>query len=116
MDELRPDDGGKLLYSGSSLLKTSHTWALLGVAFGLPIAALLAILSTLAAADGPICPAIWTALRAKFIDDPANRWLLWSAAVLVPFATVVLVLESRARLRLTRTGLEASIPRLLGLG
>lgn len=117
MDELRPDDGTKVLHAGSSPLKTTHTWTLLAVALGLPLAALLAILATLpVAADGSICPAIWTALRAKFTDDPAHRWVLWSAAVLLPLATVLLILESRARLRLTHAGLEANIPRLLGLG
>jgi hypothetical protein len=117
VDELRPDEGGKLLRAGNSPLKSAHTWALLGVAFGLPIAALLGILATLAlAADGPICPAIWDALRAELIDDPAIRWMLYAAAVLLPFATVILLLESRARLRLTAAGLEASIPRLLRFG
>lgn len=116
MDELRPDQG-KLLRAGTSLLRPAHTWALLGVALGLPVAGLLAVLSVAAlAADGPICPAIWTALRTELIEDPVNRSMLWAAAVLSPFAIAILLLESRARLRLTHAGLEANIPRLLGLG
>lgn len=115
MDELGPDQG-KLLRAGTSLLRPAHTWALLGVALGLPVTALLAILAVMAlAADGPICPAIWTALRTELIDDPVNRSMLWTTAVLLPFATVLLLLESRARLRLTQAGLEASIPRPLGI-
>ena len=115
MDELRPDQG-KLLRAGTSLLRPAHTWALLGVLFGLPVAALLGILVVAElAADGPICPAIWSALRRELIDDPVNRSMLWAAAVLLPVATVLLFLESRARLRVGDTGLAVDIPRLLGL-
>lgn len=116
MDELRPDPG-KLLRAGTSMLRPAHTWALLGMLLGLPVAALLAILAVVAlAADGPICPAIWDALRTELLDDPVNRFMLWTAAALSPFAIAILLLESRARLRLTDAGLEADIPRLLGIG
>ena len=116
MDELRPDQG-KRLRAGTSLLRPAHTWALLGIVLGLPVAALLGILAVAAlAADGPICPAIWSALRAELVNDPVNRSMLWAAAVLLPLATVLLFLEASARLRLDDTGLEVDIPRPLGLG
>lgn len=117
MDELRADQGTSLRL-GTSMLRTAHTWALFGTLLGLPVIAAVALIHAIASRAGaaPICPAIWTAIQNALVGNPVNRLMLWLGPALLAIGLAVFVIERRARLRITAAGLEADIPRWLGLG
>lgn len=116
MDQLMADQA-RTLRLGTSLLRPAHTWALLMTALGLPLTlAVVVIYTVAAAAEGPICPAIWTVTWNALVENPANLAMLGLVTASLPVGLAFFIMERRARIRITPAGLEADIPRWLGLG
>lgn len=103
---------------GASLLRrTSMLWAL-AIAFGLPL--LLLLVAILVAVAGNVeSQDIAEALASAWnsVDqDKSLGWQLRLLAILVPLAALALMMQRVSYLRITPAGIEAHIPKWLGLG
>lgn len=119
METTQPDRTTVPLALGAWLLRPRHTWALLAAVLGIPTLVLVALVFMIAAdaSEGPtgvvdVLAAFW----AELVQDPGDRLMLGAAAVLAPLAAVLFAVQRRAYMHVTPAGLEAYIPRVLGLG
>lgn len=113
-----PDQSRATLRLGASPLRRSHFLALMAVLVGLPLLVLAAIALVAAVCAGPerLGALMAEGLRQALEKDPSIRYALWALAALTPLLAVFALGQRQARLGLGPAGLQAHIPRWLGVG
>lgn len=112
------DDGApRALRLGVSLVRPGHLGLLMGGLLAVPVFLIIVLLLALQETGGGDKRA-WDLLRAawtEFLGEPGSELMLWSLAVITPFAVVLTFGQRVARIHITSLGLRARIPRWLGL-
>ncbi|WP_139150691.1 hypothetical protein [Halofilum ochraceum] len=104
---------------GVSLLRRRQTILFMLVFFGLPLAALAALVVLLGLhLEEPrsLATLLLKDLRAALADDPAVVFMLWLLPPTVIATAAVLLVQRRAWLRVGPGGIEGWLPRFVGFG